>query len=66
MTLVNRLIWQARHGATDVVIHERDVGKIAHHVMTTMDIEPRLRAEVEQYIHEGKVTMCGATVRVLQ
>lgn len=67
MTFINRLIWQARHGATDLVIAEGDVSKVAHHIMTTMDLPPTVtKAEVAQFIHENKVTMCGVPVRVLQ
>lgn len=67
MTLINRLVWQARHGATDLVITERDVSKVAQHIMTTMHLPPTVtKAEVVQFIHENKVVMCGVPVRVLQ
>jgi len=67
MSLVNRLIWQARYGATDLVITERNVSRIAQHIMTTMHMPATVtKAEVEQFIHEGKVTMCGVPLRVLQ
>lgn len=66
MTLVNRLIWQARHGATDVVIKERDVSRVAQHVIETMNLPTESKSEVVQFIHEGKVALCGAIVRVLQ
>ena len=71
MTLVNRLIREARAGARILKIRPQDVGPIAEHIRATVWLRPGqdsaelATAEIRQWVWAGSVKMLGVPIEVI-
>lgn len=63
MTLINRLIKQAKSGAQEVCVPENKVRKVSAHIAQHLDIDQAVAAEM---LRNGEVKLLGAKMRVIR
>ncbi len=63
MTLINRLIKEAKEGATKLTIRDKDVSKVAEH-FRMLSMRPVDKGVVEAGIRRGDLRLHGVPVEV--
>jgi len=65
MTAINRMLKEAKQGASEIVVLPgKQLRQVAHHARNSIDLWQKPVDEIEALIRTGKVTMRGVPLRV--